>query len=414
MKATIIAIGDELLIGQVLDTNSQWIARQCTELNIEIVRKTTVSDGIEPIVAAIQEGVALSDIIIMTGGLGPTSDDYTPRAIAEYFGMEIKFHPPTWERILAYFLSRGREPNEALKAQALLPERITFLVNDMGTAPGMYHHWEDKHLVSFPGVPYEMKHLFTDRFVPIIKPYLGDNHVKSRTILTVGKGETDIATVISDIESNLDSRLSIAYLPDIGRVRVRITGRDTNGEDLNGLINRTGDAIIDRLKDSVYGEGELTLSEAIRDIMVEKGLTLGLAESCTGGNISRQVVSASGSSAYYKGGIVSYSNQAKQSLLGVSPDSLEQYGAVSEQVAKEMAEGALNVFHSDIAASVTGIAGPDGGSESKPVGTFWVGLAMKDKETRAFKINFNRDRERNIEFVSIFVMNTIRMSILSM
>lgn len=183
---------------------------------------------------------------------------------------------------------------------------------------------------------------------------------------------------------------------------------------MNGLINRTGDAIIDRLKDSVYGEGELTLSEAIRDIMVEKGLTLGLAESCTGGNISRQVVSASGSSAYYKGGIVSYSNQAKQSLLGVSPDSLEQYGAVSEQVAKEMAEGALNVFHSDIAASVTGIAGPDGGSESKPVGTFWVGLAMKGKETWAFKINFNRDRERNIEFVSIFVMNTIRMSILSM
>lgn len=411
MKATIIAIGDELLIGQVLDTNSQWIARQCTELNIEVIKKLTVQDGIEPIVEAIREGLEISDLVIITGGLGPTSDDYTPRALAEYFRMKIAFHQPTWDRLVTYFRTRGREPNEALKAQAMLPDAITFLDNDMGTAPGMYHQTEGKHVVSFPGVPYEMKHLFVDRFIPIIKSYLGDYKVMTRTILTVGKGETDIASAISDIELNLDPRLSIAYLPDIGRVRIRITGKDDEETTLKEVVDQVGEAIIERLKESVYGEGELTLPEAIRDKMLECGLTLGLAESCTGGNISRQVVSASGSSGYYKGGIVSYSNEVKNRILGVSQSNLDQYGAVSEQAAKEMAEGALNVLQTDIAASVTGIAGPGGGSDAKPVGTFWIGLAMKGKETRTFKLNFNRDRERNIEFVTIFVLNKIRLAI---
>jgi nicotinamide-nucleotide amidase len=279
----------------------------------------------------------------------------------------------------------------------------------MGTAPGMYYYQGGKHLVSFPGVPYEMKHLFLDRFVPIIQPFIGKEKLIQRTILTVGMGETSIAEKISEIESNMADGLTLAYLPDIGKVRLRISGIGEDGQLLQEKVDEVSDSIIQVLGEAVYGEGDMTLSQALQELMHRKKMTLGLAESCTGGNISKHITAIPGSSRFYKGGIVSYANEIKESVLGVRRESIESFGAVSEVVAREMADGALRVMDVDIAASVTGIAGPDGGSETKPVGTFWVGLAIKGGETQAYKINFNRDRERNIEYVTVYVLNRIRL-----
>lgn len=409
MKAIIIAIGDELLIGQVLDTNSQWISQQCNDLNIEVIGHRTIPDGVASTTDAIDRAFRQCDLVILTGGLGPTNDDYTARALAAYYGMEIVFHQATWDRLTEYFASRGRQITDALKPQAMLPEGVTFLENDMGTAPGMYHCREGKHLVSFPGVPHEMKHLFSRRFVPLIRPFLGKTRLIQRTVLTVGLGETDIAGRIADIESALPKELSLAYLPDIGKVRLRVSGRGEDVENLGSIVNQVADDIIERLGSAVYGEGEISLAEAVKELMVNKRLTLGLAESCTGGNISREIVSVPGASGYFKGSIVSYANEIKHLILSVSSESLNNYGAVSEEVAREMADGALRILNTDMAVSVTGIAGPDGGSESKPVGTFWVGIAMKGRHTETYQINFNRDRERNIRFVTVYVLNKIRL-----
>lgn len=414
MKAIIIAIGDELLIGQVLDTNSNWIAQQCSLLNIEVVQKKTIRDGITPIVAAIEEAFEIADLVITTGGLGPTNDDYTAEALALYYGMNISFHQPTWDRIMSYFRNRGRTPSDTLRKQAMLPDGITLLENDLGTAPAMYFHSGGRHIISLPGVPYEMRHLFTDKFIPEIRPYLGSVSLVQRTILTVGRGETDIADAIADVESRLHPSLTLAYLPDIGKVRLRVSGKGEDADGIKALVDEVADAIRYRLGEAVYGEGAVSLPDVIRGQMEEKRLTLGLAESCTGGHISDLIVSSPGASAYYQGGIVSYSNEIKQRVLGVSMESLEKYGAVSENVVREMAEGVMRILDTDMAASVSGIAGPDGGSEEKPVGTFWVGLAVKGRPTKAFLVNFNRDRQRNIEFISVFVLNRIRLALLEM
>ena len=411
MKATIIAIGDELLIGQVLDTNTQWISQQCTSLNINIINHLTIKDGVDSAVEVINRAFDECDLLILTGGLGPTNDDYTVRALAQYYGMPISFHQPTWDRLEVYFSSRGRKPEDALRQQAMLPEGITLLPNDMGTAPGMYYYRGGKHLVSFPGVPYEMKHLFLDRFIPIIQSFIGQEKLIQRTILTVGMGETSIAEKISEIESNMADGLTLAYLPDIGKVRLRISGIGEDGQLLQEKVDEVSHSIMQILGEAVYGEGDMTLSQALQELMHRKKMTLGLAESCTGGNISKHITAIPGSSRFYKGGIVSYANEIKESVLGVRRESIESFGAVSEVVAREMADGALRVLDVDIAASVTGIAGPDGGSETKPVGTFWVGLAIKGGETQAYKINFNRDRERNIEYVTVYVLNRIRLCV---
>lgn len=409
MKAIIITIGDELLIGQVVDTNSSWLAEQCTNSNIEVVRKVTVADGIVKLNEILDECHDMADLFVLTGGLGPTSDDYTSEALRAYFGMDVQFHLPTWERIEGYFIKRGKIPSESLRKQAMLPVQITKLVNDLGTAPGLYHELNDKTYISLPGVPYEMKHLFTDRFLPIILPKLGNEKLIQRTFLTCGKGETDLADLIKETENNLPDNLSIAYLPDIGKVRLRVSGKGLDENKLKQDIDQVSEKIISQIGDCFYGEGKTHLVNVLKEMFTSRGITLGLAESCTGGHISDQIVSFSGASAFYNGGIVSYSNEAKHNVLGVSLEDLEKYGAVSEAVVKQMAEGVRKLLQVDVAASISGIAGPEGGSEEKPVGTFWMGLSIAGRETKAIKIYFNRDRQRNIEFITTFVLNTIRL-----
>ena len=411
MKAIIITIGDELLIGQVNDTNSTWIAEQCTIFNIEVIRKITISDGLFTLHEVLDENKPKADLFILTGGLGPTSDDYTAEALTQYFGMNTAFHQPTWERIESYFIRRGRIPSDSLKKQAMLPVEIEKLQNDLGTAPGLYHTVDDKIYIALPGVPYEMKHLFTDRFLPLILPLTGEDNLVQRTLLTCGKGETDLADLIRETESLLPDHISIAYLPDVGKVRLRISGKGPDKTILTSEIKAIGDRIISQIGDCYYGEGKTHLVNVLKEIFVNKGMTLGLAESCTGGHISDQIVSYSGASSFYNGGIVSYSNEAKHNVLGVSLDDLEKYGAVSEAVVKQMAEGVRKLLQVDVAASISGIAGPEGGSDEKPVGTFWLGLSIEGRDTQAIKIYFNRDRQRNIEFITTFVLNQIRLNL---
>ncbi|MBK9025033.1 MAG: CinA family nicotinamide mononucleotide deamidase-related protein [Saprospiraceae bacterium] len=413
MKAIILTIGDELLIGQVVDTNSAWLAEQFTLNNIEVVSKITISDSIQVFKESLDYYLPQTDIIVTTGGLGPTNDDYTVEALSAYFGFSLEFHQPTWDRIEGYFKRRNKTPGEGIKKQCLLPVEMTKLVNDLGTAPGLYHSFNGKHIISLPGVPYEMKHLFTDRFLPIVKPLIEGEYLEQRTILTCGMGETDIAEKILDIETGLPQHINLAFLPDIGKVRLRLSGRGTDKNILSTEIKQIGDQIIERIGDCYYGEGKTHLVDTLRQMMIERNLTLGLAESCTGGHISDQIVSFPNASAFFNGSVVSYANEVKHNILGVNQESLASCGAVSEEVVKDMADGALSLLGVDIAASISGIAGPDGGSEDKPVGTFWMGLARTGCETRAFKVFFNRDRQRNIQFITSFVLNKIRLELLA-
>ncbi len=413
MKAIIITIGDELLIGQVVDTNSSWLADQCTQHNIEVVHKVTISDSKSVFSEMVGMSFSRADIIITTGGLGPTNDDLTIDALTEYFGFTTEFHEASWLRIENYFKSRGRLPSEGIRKQCYLPLEMVKLTNDLGTAPGLYYEKNGKHIISLPGVPYEMKHLFTDRFLPLIEPLLTGDQLVQRTLLTCGMGETDISELIADIEINLPGHISLAYLPDIGKVRLRISGKGPDKDALSKDVNYYADAIINKIGDCYYGEGKTHLVDVLRSMMLERGLTLGLAESCTGGHISNQIVSLPNASGFFNGSVISYANEVKHNILGVNQDYLAKYGAVSEEVVKDMADGTLSLLRVDVAASISGIAGPDGGSEEKPVGTFWMGLARIGYPTVAFKIFFNRDRTRNIQFITTYVLNKLRLELLA-
>lgn len=413
MKAIIITIGDELLIGQVIDTNSAWLADQCTQNNIEVVHKITIADTKPAFSEMLDLAFSRADIIITTGGLGPTNDDLTIEALTEYFGFTTEFHEASWARIENYFKNRGRLPSDGIRKQCYLPVEMVKLTNDLGTAPGLYYEKNGKHIISLPGVPYEMKHLFSDRFLPLIEPLIKGDHLVQRTLLTCGKGETDISEMIADIESSLPSHMGLAYLPDIGKVRLRISGKGIDKTKLTEDVNHFADAIIDKIGDCYYGEGKTSLVDVLRNMMIKRGLTLGLAESCTGGHISNQIVSFPKASAFFNGSVISYANEVKHNILGVNQEYLAKYGAVSEEVVKDMADGTLSLLRVDIAASISGIAGPDGGSEEKPVGTFWMGLARIGYPTVAFKIFFNRDRARNIEFITTYVLNKLRLELLA-
>jgi len=406
MKASIVTIGTEILIGQIIDTNSAYLGEKLGEVGVEIVSRFAVSDKREDMLNAFERAKNDSDLVLITGGLGPTKDDITKKVLAEFFERDLYFDERQYEVLKVFFKMINRPTTQAHKNQCLFPTNTEFLPNGMGTAPGMLFEFQDTIFISMPGVPYEMKHITENHVVPLLLSKQ-ENYIYHYTIQTAGSGESVLAEMIEDIEDGLPSHIDIAYLPSLGKVRVRVSGTGVNKVAIEKEVHDIVEQIIDRIRKFVFGENLDTLESKVGEIMKEQGLSLACAESCTGGSISRLITSVSGSSAYFEGTVVSYSNRIKQEILGVKQESLEKYGAVSEQVVEEMISGALQVMNTDYAIAVSGIAGPTGGTDEKPVGTIYIGVGNTDQQ-HIRRLQLTKNREKNIEYTSYAALNLLR------
>ncbi len=406
MKGTIVTIGDEILIGQITDTNSAWLGNEMTQLGVEVVEILTIADKVTAIHAALDTALAKSDLVVMTGGLGPTKDDITKKAIAEYVGSELYLDEALVTRIKTYFDARGIPFTEAHKAQCYMPKDAKSLTNEMGTAPGMLFEHQGKHILSMPGVPYEMKNIFSNSFLSSFAP-MQDSALKiyHKTIKTVGMGESRIEEKISDIVAELPADISMSYLPSLGTVKLRLTARSQ--DDKSDLVENFAARIVERIPELVFGYGKTSLAESLQETMISQGLTVTTAESCTGGYLAHQLTVVPGSSRYYLGSIVAYDYEPKKSLLKVSPATLEKYGAVSEETVKEMLVGLIASMGSDLGIAISGIAGPGGGMPDKPVGTIWMAWGSKS-DVRTRKLNLSKNRVKNIEYTAVAAMNALR------
>jgi nicotinamide-nucleotide amidase len=407
MKVYILTVGDEILIGQIVDTNSAWMARQLNLQGAEVIRIKSVGDDVEAITQSLKEGLAVADVVLMTGGLGPTKDDITKKALASFFNVQLIFDEDTYDRIQRLFRRLGRETTEAHRSQAYMPENATLLSNKMGTAPGMWMEQDGRVVVSMPGIPYEMRHLMEQEVLPRLKAYFPGYPIAHRTILTVGEGESRIASRIEDFEDQLPDHIKIAYLPNLGKVRLRLTGRGTDERLLQQQLDQAVRKLQEIIPDLIYGFEQEELEGVIGRMLRDRHLFLSVAESCTGGYLAHRITSIPGSSDYFKGGVIAYSNEIKERLLGVSPQTLAQHGAVSRETVLEMAAGALSVLQTELAISISGIAGPGGGTAEKPVGIIWMAIADK-KHAEAKKIQAGKDRLKNIEYAGVQALNLIR------
>jgi nicotinamide-nucleotide amidase len=396
MLAEIITIGDEILIGQIVDTNSAWMAQQLNAVGIRVKQITSVSDDRQHILNALNEAQARVDIILITGGLGPTKDDITKTTLAEYFNTGFVLNEATLKNVERIFARYNRPLLEVNHNQAMVPANCEVLVNQNGTAPGMWFNHEGKVYVSMPGVPFEMMYLMEEQVIPRLKAQFKLPHIVHNTLLTVGVGESFLAEMIADIEDKLPAHIKLAYLPKLGMVRLRLSAQ---GEDITSLtseVEQYADQIAERVGKAVVAREDIPIEKAILNKMEVKGLTLSVAESCTGGYIAHLFTQHPGSSKVFLGGAVSYAYELKESILGVKNETLWQHGAVSEETATEMMQGALRNFKSDYAIAVTGIAGPDGGTPDKPVGTVWIAVGNKYKSIIK-KFTFGNKRIQNIE-----------------
>jgi len=395
MNVEIITIGDEILIGQIVDTNSAWMAVELNQIGVKIAQITSISDNPEHLVEALNNAKQRASVVLITGGLGPTKDDRTKKVLCEYFNSKFVLDEKTLEHVTDFFRKRGMDMIQLNHDQALVPECCQVLFNPVGTAPGMWFEQDGAIFVSMPGVPFEMKQMMTDHVIPRLTKLSGRGKIVHKTVLVIGIGESILAEMIESWEDALSDYIHLAYLPSPGLVKLRLSAF---GDDEQKLKNEV-DAEIEKLKqiipDSIYGYGEETLAQVVGKLLIEKGQTMCTAESCTGGFIAHSVTSVPGSSNWFKGSVVAYSNEIKQQLLGVKEESLSNYGAVSEQVVREMAEGARKVLNADFAVATSGVAGPDGGTVEKPVGSVWIAVAGPQGTKAAF-YNFANNRERNI------------------
>jgi nicotinamide-nucleotide amidase len=413
VTASIITIGDELLIGQVVDTNSAWMSQQLNNIGVWVQHRVAVGDVKEDILNALDEEAKRSDIILITGGLGPTADDITKPVLCEYFGGKLIMHQPTLEHVTYLFEHVFKRPMPLLdrnKKQAEIPDICTVLKNERGTAPGMLFEKDGKLFISMPGVPHEMQGIMKDHVFDLIKQRYNMPHIGHRTLLTFGQGESMLAEMIKDWEEALPSDIKLAYLPNYGMVRLRLTG---TGKTV--MVERELDkqfALLKELvKEYLVTDKDIPMNEVVGRMLKEKGKTVTTAESCTGGYIAHLITSVPGASNYFHGSIVSYDNRIKKNILHVKKETLQQYGAVSEETVIEMAKGVLQLMQTDYAIAVSGIMGPDGGTPEKPVGTVWIAVGNNQKiETK--KLWFRFDRNRNIELTSINALNLLRIFIL--
>lgn len=391
MNAIIITIGDEILMGQILDTNSQYIARRLTEIGVEVIEELTIPDKRDEIYDSVDYAMQEADLILVTGGLGPTKDDMTKKVLAEYFGSHLVFNPQAMEWLEELLRNRNLPMNENNKSQAYLPDNCRVLRNFKGTASGMWFERGWKSLISMPGVPFEMEHLMDKYVIPDLKARYPHLQLEYRMLKVYDVPESQLAQHLENWEDALKDGIKLAYLPSPGMVRLRVTAK---GEAVKHL-DETYESLKKELAGKRYMEGEDALEKQFGQILRKKGVTVATAESCTGGEIARMITSVPGSSAYYKGSVVSYANEVKINVLGVNAGDIEREGAVSETVVLQMAEGVKKLMGTDFAVSTSGVAGPDGGTADKPVGTVWIGVATP-QGSFAKKFVFSFTRERNI------------------
>lgn len=413
IEACICTIGDEILIGQIVDTNSAYISRELNKLGIKVSSIVSIGDNYEEIVYTLADITRKYPIVITTGGLGPTKDDITKNALLELTGSdEMSLNIEQLEVIKDICKKRGIELSDLNRDQALVPKSCTVLINRKGTAPGMFFMLSSKKslLFSLPGVPYEMESLMP-KVCDLIDSNFKTEQIIHKTIVTFGVAESALATILNDWESSLPPQIKLAYLPNpaIGiRLRMSVYGGDTS--DSIGLINRYTTELYGILGDLIYGESDDTLEGIIFKVLKDRGKSLSVAESCTGGRISSIITSISGSSEVFKGGAVVYSNESKISILGVDSKIIENFGAVSKECAEQMAIGAREVFKTDYAISATGVAGPIGGTAEKPVGTIWIAVSGEGFVASAKNV-FTGDRERNIIRFSSEALNFLRLAL---
>lgn len=406
MNAIIITIGDEILMGQILDTNSQYMARRLTEIGVEVIEELSIPDKQEEIYETVDYAMQEADLILVTGGLGPTKDDVTKKVLAEYFGSRLVFNPQAMEWLEELLRDRNLPMNENNRSQAYLPDNCRVLRNFKGTASGMWFERGWKSLISMPGVPFEMEHLVDTYVIPDLKAKYPHLQLEFRMLKVYDVPESQLAQHLELWENSLGEGLKLAYLPSPGLVRLRITAK---GEAVKRL-DETYRGLKEVLKGMKFTEGDDSLEKQIGTVLRKKGVTIATAESCTGGEIARLITSVPGSSGFYKGSVVSYANEVKTNVLGVNAADLEREGAVSETVVLQMAEGVKKLMNTDYAVSTSGVAGPDGGTPGKPVGTVWIGIATPAK-TFARKYVFSFTRERNIAKAAAKALELVMMEV---
>lgn len=411
MEADIITIGDEILIGQIVDTNSAWMAQQLNDEGINIRQIISISDRVEHITSTLRESSGKVPLVLVTGGLGPTKDDRTKRALCTYFETTLIEDQKVLDHIIQLLTPRGVLINKLNQEQALVPATATVLANKLGTAPGLWFIDKGTIFVFMPGVPFEMKYLMENEVLPRIKKLYNTATILHRTVLTQGAAESMLAERIANWEEGLPDCVSLAYLPSPHHVRLRLTARGENKKYLLKLLDQEIKQLADIIPDYIFGYEDDTMAGNIGKLLEDRGMTLSVAESCTGGNIAHQITLNPGSSAYFTGGIIAYSNELKIRLLGVDPQLISDYGAVSREVVEAMAVGARKVIGTDYAIATSGIAGPTGGTEDKPVGTVWIAVA--GPETVISRVsNFANHRERNIIRSTQNALNMLRLELL--
>ncbi|TLV02806.1 competence/damage-inducible protein A [Dyadobacter luticola] len=410
-RAEILTIGDEILFGQIIDTNTQWIGTQLTDIGIRPVRKTSVGDNKTDILDAFKAASLRADVVIVTGGLGPTRDDITKHTFCEYFGTELEINQEALTLITGFFAKRGRVMTELNTQQAALPKNCTYIPNLWGTAPGMWFEKDNVIYVSLPGVPFEMKSLMEFEILPRLKKIFSTQIIQHKSVRTIGIGESFLAEKIAPWEDALPENIKLAYLPHFGHVKLRLTGTGTDQALLDEQLQAQVETLLPYISEHVYGFDNDEMETVIGSLLKNNNATVATAESCTGGFVASQITSVPGSSGYFEGSVVSYSNEVKMNVLGVSKETLETFGAVSEQTAREMAEGARKLLNTTYAISTTGIAGPDGGTAEKPVGTVWIACATPD-ETFTQLLTLRNIRKINVEMTSSYALNLLRKTIL--
>jgi nicotinamide-nucleotide amidase len=413
ITVSIITIGDELLIGQVIDTNSAWMAQQLNKAGLWVQHRVAVGDVWEDIWQALDEEGARSHVVLITGGLGPTADDITKPLLCEYFGGKLVMDEATLQHVTYLFeqvFKRTGPLLERNRKQAEVPDVCTVLKNNNGTAPGMLFEKDGKIYISMPGVPHEMKGLMADHVLPLLKAKYALPFIDHRTALTVGMGESMLAELIKDWEEALPAFVKLAYLPNYGMVRLRLTASGEK-ETVEKVLNEEFNTLKQLVSNILVADEDIPMEQVVGRLLKKLNKTVTTAESCTGGNIAHLITSVPGSSAYFYGGVVSYDNRVKQQVLGVKAETLETFGAVSEETVREMVTGVLAAMQTDYAVAVSGIRGPDGGTPDKPVGTVWVAVGNHEK-TDTKKLHFRFDRARNIELTSINALNLLRLFIL--
>jgi len=411
VKAEVITIGDEILFGQITDTNTQWIGTELTKIGIRPIRKTSVGDNKADILSAFAEAEARADVILVTGGLGPTKDDITKTTFCEYFDTELAINEDALAFITDFFVKRGRAMTEINRMQAALPKNSTYIKNHWGTAPGMWFERNGKVFVSMAGVPFEMKNLMTHAILPKLQTHFKTPTIHHKIIRTVGLGESFLAERIEAWEDALPAHIKLAYLPHFGQVRLRLTATGADLEQLKAETQAQVEKVLPLIEKHVFGYDNDDLEIVIGQLLKDRSCTVATAESCTGGYVSHLITKVPGSSAYFVGGVVSYSNTVKMAELGVKSETLAEFGAVSEQTVIEMSEGVRQKLNTDYGIAASGIAGPDGGTEEKPVGTIWIACAGP-QGTVTKKLILGKFREQNIQLTATYLLEILRQQIL--